>query len=286
MTRSLITLTTKRRKILNAFEGDSITREIQKKGEYDGNTLDSLTSVLAMIQPKVSLDVGANIGNHAFVIADYSKRVIAFEPISFIFEVLKANIGQNDASHVEAVNAGLSDKAGEIEIFIPDNGNLGSSSLEMAEGEGERLKIKTLVGDCYLVQLQPGEIDFIKMDVEGHEVAALCGLKNTIEQYQPLLLLEYNNRKTIDGFRNLDFFNTLFAGYTVFSITTTSSKKVHSGVTGWFKRIYRKFVDKRWVLSSFDPDRRYSNIYLVPSRYRSVFDTLPFMKACGCGRNR
>jgi FkbM family methyltransferase len=278
MNRRLVALRTKRGKLLHAFEGDSITREIQAKGEYDGVALDSLADVLALIQPDVSLDVGANIGNHALIIADHSRRVVAFEPVDFIFEALETNIRQNQAGHIEAVNAGLSDVAAETDIFIPDNGNLGSSSLEMAEGGGETLKVRTLVGDNYLARLQPGKIDFIKLDVEGHEVPALRGLENTIGRYQPLLLLEYNNRKTIDGFR--DLFDTLFSAYAVFSAMANDNKKIHGGgVIGCLKRLACKYLDRHWVLSGFDPEKRYSNIYLVPPRYRPVFDALPFMKA-------
>ena len=217
MSRPQITLTTKRGKVLNAFEADSITRKIQEKGEYDANTLDSLTDVLTLIRPEASLDIGANIGNHALVIVDHSKRVIAFEPVGFIFQALEANIRQNGATHVETVNAGLSDENREAEIFIPDNANLGSSSLEIRQGQGEKLKIKAIVGDEHLSQRQEVKIDFIKIDVEGHEVPALQGLEKTIGTHQPLLLLEYKTRKTIDGFRSEGLFDNLFAGYTVFS---------------------------------------------------------------------
>ena len=281
ITRSLITLTTKRGKRLNAFDGDSITREIQKKGEYDSNTLDSLADVLTMIRPEVSLDVGANIGNHALVIADHSRRVIAFEPVDFIFQALEANVRQNGAAHIEIVNVGLSDEDKEAEIFNPDNANLGSSSMEISGGGGEKVKIRTMVGDRFLAQ-HDAKIDFIKMDVEGHEVPALQGLKNTIEMYQPLLLLEYKTQKTINGFRNNSLFDNLFAGYTVFSIMTTHSKKIHGGgIIGLLKRSYYKHMDRHWVLSGFEPEKHYSNIYLVPKRYQSSFSTLPFMKARG-----
>ncbi|MFL9608930.1 FkbM family methyltransferase [Methylobacillus sp. Pita2] len=278
MHRSLIKLTTKRGKILNAFEGDSITREIQHKGEYDSNILDSLTDVLAVIRPETSLDIGANIGNHTLVIADYSRRLIAFEPVDFIFQALTINIEQNHAKHAEAVNAGLSNLAQEVDIFIPDNANLGSSSLEIMESSGQKLKISTLVGDDYLAQQEVKQVDFIKMDVEGHEVPALQGLKHTIQIQQPLLLLEYKNQKTIDGFIGNDLFNTLFSGYTIFSITVTNSKKVHGkGMCGFIKRFYYKYFDKRWVLSGFSPEKKYSNIYLVPERYLSKFQGYPFM---------
>ncbi|MCB5184894.1 FkbM family methyltransferase [Methylobacillus gramineus] len=275
-----VTLKTKRGKVLNAFEGDAITLEIQRKGEYDTNILNSLSEVLAVIKPEVSLDIGANIGNHALIIADFSKRLIAFEPVDFIYQILKTNLNQNHAVQVEAVNVALSDREGQAEIFIPDNANLGSSSLENFSGSGRRLEINSLIGDQFLAQHYVGQVDFIKMDVEGHEVPALTGLEETIKTHQPLLLLEYNNKTTMDGFQDKELFTGLFAGYTVFSIMTANSKKIHGqGIVGFFKRIYYKYFAKNWVLSSFNPNLRYSNIYLVPARYMPFFEQFCFMPA-------
>ncbi|ABE49032.1 FkbM family methyltransferase [Methylobacillus flagellatus] len=278
MHRSLVKLTTKRGKVLSAFEGDAITQEIQKKGEYDSNILNSLADVLGDIKPETSLDIGANIGNHALVIADYSRHLIAFEPVDFIFQVLKVNVEQNNVKNAEVVNVGLSDVDQEMEIFIPDNANLGSSSLEVMEGDGQRLKVRTLIGDEYLAQRQVNQVDFIKMDVEGHEVPALKGLKHTIQQHQPLLLLEYKNKKTLDEFIEYDLLNNLFSGYTIFSITITNSRKIHGrGVCGFLRRFYYKYFDRRWVLSSFFPEKKYSNIYLVPERYLGIFRKYRFI---------
>ncbi|MPS49691.1 FkbM family methyltransferase [Methylobacillus sp.] len=278
MHRSLVKLTTKRGKVLSAFEGDAITQEIQKKGEYDSNILNSLADVLGDIKPETSLDIGANIGNHALVIADYSRHLIGFEPVDFIFQVLKVNVEQNNVKNAEVVNVGLSDVDQEMEIFIPDNANLGSSSLEVMEGDGQRLKVRTLIGDEYLAQRQVNQVDFIKMDVEGHEVPALKGLKHTIQQHQPLLLLEYKNKKTLDEFIEYDLLNNLFSGYTIFSITITNSRKIHGrGVCGFLRRFYYKYFDRRWVLSSFFPEKKYSNIYLVPERYLGIFRKYRFM---------
>lgn len=273
-----VTLHTTRGKIVCAFAGDAITLDIQAKGEYDSNVLDSLCDVLAEIQPVVSLDIGANIGNHALVIADFSKRVIAFEPIDFVFCVLEKNIAQNSASHVQPVNVGLSNQNRTAEIFIPDNANVGSSSLDITSGSGRRLQVNTVVGDHYLQQCNIAAVDFIKMDVEGHEVPALQGLRKTIVECQPLLLLEYNNTKTLEDFSRQQVWSDIFAGYEVFSIAMTSSKKIHGkGWASFFKRIYYKCFSSHWVLSSFDPAQRYCNIYLVPQRFSAVFKTFPFM---------
>lgn len=270
---NIIQLTTKRGFTLNAFEGDSITREAQQKGEYDSNTLDSLSEILASIKPNISLDVGANIGNHALVIAKYSARVLAFEPVNFVFDVLQSNVKQNHANNITALNLGLSDKSASLNIHIPNNGNLGSSSIEANAGAGQQLIIHTVTGDDYLTQNCSGQqIDFIKMDVEGHEAMALVGLKEAITQHQPLMLLEWKSANTIAQFQSLNLFEVLFAGYEIYSLSYTANKKVHahSGL-GFLKRIFHKLIGSRWCLSQFDAKKNYSNVYLVPPRYQQQF---------------
>ncbi len=268
-----IQIKTKRGFILDAFEGDSITQEIQKKGEYDANTLDSLAEVLAAIQPQTSLDVGANIGNHALLISRFSKKLIAFEPVKFIFEVLQRNLEQNEIANTTVVNYGLSNEQLNRDIFVPDNGNLGSSSIEAMGGAGELLQIGTIIGDSYLLQNHSNaKIDFVKMDVEGHEAAALLGLENTIHKNQPLLLLEWKSPKTIALFKEFGLFNKLFAGYSFYSLSYTNNKKVHANnFVGYLKRIYYRFFEKKWCLSEFDSEKSYSNVYFVPERYQPIF---------------
>lgn len=275
-----IQIKTKRGFILDAFEGDSITQEIQKKGEYDANTLDSLSEVLSAIQPQTSLDIGANIGNHALLISRFSKNLIAFEPVKFIFEVLQKNLVQNKTSNATAVNYGLSNEQLIREIFIPDNGNLGSSSIEAMGGAGELLQIETIIGDSYLLQNHSNaQIDFVKMDVEGHEAAALLGLENTIHKNQPLLLLEWKSPKTIALFKEFGLFNKLFAGYSFYSLSYTNNKKVHANnFVGYLKRIYYRFFKKKWCLSEFNPEKSYSNVYFVPERFQPIFKRFIYLQ--------
>jgi FkbM family methyltransferase len=276
---NIIQLITKRGFTLNAFDGDSITKEVQKKGEYDSNTLDSLSEILTSIQPNISLDVGANIGNHALLIAKHSKKVISFEPVNFVFDVLQSNIEQNDASNITAVNFGLSDRSATLKIYIPNNGNLGSSSIEANAGAGEQLMIHTVTGDDYLKQhFNDQQIDFIKMDVEGHEAMALIGLKQTITQYQPLMLLEWKSANTVTQFQSLNLFEMLFSGYEKYSLSYTANKKVHSQARlGFLKRIFHKLIGSRWCLSQFDTKKSYSNVYFVPPRYQHHFKRYPYL---------
>lgn len=275
----VVEVITKNGKILHAFENDSITTAIKQRGEYDSNTLNSIRDILAQIRPETCLDVGANIGNHALVIAEHCKSLIAFEPVPFIFELLQRNIATNHLNNAEAVNAGLSNEAMNRNIFIPDFGNLGCSSLEAMDAEVTEVAIKTLIGDDFLQLNHPEkQIDFIKMDVEGHESAALEGLKQTIQGFQPLLLIEYRNDKTLTMFNETDIFERVFDGYKVFSLSSTTSKKVYPrSMMGFINRLSAKAFNNHWCLSSFNLTERYSNIYLVPPRYQSEFASFNFL---------
>ncbi len=277
--RNITQLITKRGFTLDAFEGDSITQEVQKKGEYDTNTLNAISEILAQIQPNISLDVGANIGNHALVIAKYSNKVVAFEPVTFVFDVLQNNIKQNYAHNITAANLGLSDKSAELKIHIPNNGNLGSSSIKASAIESEQFNIRTVAGDDYLKQNFDGQqIDFVKMDVEGHEAMALMGLAETIKKNQPLILLEWKSPNTIDLFEQFDLFEKLFSGYDQYSLSYTSNKKVHADSNlGYLKRIFYKLTGTRWCLSKFDVKKTYSNVYFVAPRHQQYFKTLTYL---------
>ena len=269
-----IQLKTKRGFNLEAFEGDSITREVQKKGEYDTNTLNSLVDILTLIKPNVSLDVGANIGNHVLLIAELSNKVFAFEPVKFVFDVLQSNIKSNAVKNITAVNVGLSNAEAQHTIYIQNNGNLGSSSMEVANDASEKLDIQTVVGDAYLQKCDVNsQIDFIKIDVEGHEAKALTGLKQTLLKHQPLVLIEWKDAQMLAEFKRLNLFEELFQGYQKYALTYTTNKKVYAGSCfGCFKRLYHKLIGSHWCLMHFDEDKMYSNVYFVPPRFQQHFE--------------
>lgn len=256
---------------MKVFEGDSIGLAIRRHGEYDGNTLDSLRDILAETRPELALDVGANIGNHALVIARYVNTLVAFEPVPFIHDVLVENVALNRLNNVHIVQGALSDTAAERKIHLPVGGNLGTASLEVEPGARDATyTIRTFIGDTYLRAHFAGKsLDFIKIDVEGHEPQALMGLRHTIRACQPLVLMEYRSPTTMKAFTEGAFFEDLFPGYQVWSLASTTSKKAHGrGLRGFLRRMRNKMQGEAWCFAGFDPQRRYSNIYLIPERYR------------------
>jgi FkbM family methyltransferase len=270
------TVTTTSGKRLEAFVGDTITEQIIRRGEYDALALQSLRDVLARLRPRTSLDVGANIGNHAVVIGEQSTQVVAFEPIPAVFALLDRNLQHNLGSRGQAFNLALSDSRAELAIAVARSGNLGSSSLESVSGEQFAQTIQAVVGDDFLAEQGIADVDFIKIDVEGHEGKALLGLQRTIARDQPLIILEWRHQKTIADFRQQNLFDVLLPGYRATALVELASKKLYPRtLLGRLQRLHRRLRKPQWCLSDFRPERKFSNVYFVPPRYQELFGSFP-----------
>lgn len=123
------------------------------------------------------IDCGANIGTHCYHYAKYGK-VICFEPNPIAFECLQHNMkGTNSILY----NAAVSNEVGFINI-VDQGDNYGA--VYTTPGDD----IPTVVIDDFLFN----DITFIKIDVEGDEIAALLGAAQTIKSCKPVLCIESN----------------------------------------------------------------------------------------------
>jgi FkbM family methyltransferase len=104
-------------------------------------------------------------------------QVHAFEPMATHRECFRANLAAQD--HVFLHECALSDREGTTGIHTTP----GSSGDTYVEGEGD-IPLRTL--DSFNLT----DVDFIKADTEGHELAALRGGEQTIIAYRPTIIVE------------------------------------------------------------------------------------------------
>jgi FkbM family methyltransferase len=154
------------------------------------------------------IDVGANVGLYTYRFAQLFQVVESFEPITSCAAIIASSRLRNVRVHEVA----LSDHAGQAELSIPPAGGpeamcLASLSNRFPNGESVSVPLQTL--DSF----EFTEVDLIKIDVEGHELAVLEGAQDTIRREGPTLLIEIEQRHHADrSIRDIFDFILLF-GY-------------------------------------------------------------------------
>jgi len=147
----------------------------------------------------VCLDIGANVGAHALVMARAagpSGRVIAVEPHPRIYERLLQNVALNRLAHCTTVRAALSDHDGDVDFFGFAEGAFerGVSSLLPDEQAKQKMVVRAIRGAKFQKELRLSRCDFLKIDVEGAESVVLQELSDLIAESRPFIICEYRKQ--------------------------------------------------------------------------------------------
>jgi FkbM family methyltransferase len=151
---------------------------------YSGERAVLLRSGRRLSSAKVIFDVGANFGDWSLAAAETwpAATIHAFEPAEAVFERLsEATAGRN----VRCVQAALSDEAGVATLHAVA-GHPGLSSLynrdldahDLVMTAAEQVSLLTL--DSYCASNDIDRIDFLKIDVEGHDLSVLRGAQQML----------------------------------------------------------------------------------------------------------
>jgi FkbM family methyltransferase len=137
----------------------------------------------------VSLDIGANRGVYSYLMRQHSQSVIAFEPSPFY-----ANFVRRALKDVKLIEAAISDREGTSVLRVPLSEPIAGMGTIEAENTLEQVLVqKITITLLTLDSLKLSKIGFVKIDVEGHELAALRGAA-TIANSLPNFLIEAEER--------------------------------------------------------------------------------------------
>jgi FkbM family methyltransferase len=151
----------------------------------------------------VSIDAGANRGYVSSILSKKSKEVISLEPLDYLAEYLKNVLPLN----CTILKKAASNKKGTSIIKIPrDQKGNDISALSSIEHSNNFLDssevssirevcIEKITLDEYIEENFPDRsVDFLKIDVEGHEEALLDGARKIIQNHLPIVLIEMEHR--------------------------------------------------------------------------------------------
>jgi len=144
----------------------------------------------------VAYDLGANYGMHTLYLARLvgpAGRVYAFEPNPEVFSALEEHVALNSFTAVTTVRKAISEDVGAA-IFDRAHhrgaGHLVSSATVIS---GLTFDVETTTLDKFVFTDGNAPPEFIKVDIEGAESAALRGGLQVLARYRPILLVELHN---------------------------------------------------------------------------------------------
>ncbi|ARG63326.1 FkbM family methyltransferase [Mycobacterium kansasii] len=144
---------------------------------------------------RISLDIGADVGEVAIAMLPVSRSVIAFEPRPAQARDLAAMFAAVGAAvRVEAV--ALSDRPGVMAMRVvesePGRSTIDTDNVLSDVDGGDVHSIDVPVKR--LDDLQLDDVGLIKIDVEGHELAVVRGAAETLRRNRPVILVEAEER--------------------------------------------------------------------------------------------
>ena len=135
-----------------------------------------------------AVDVGAWYGPWTQRLAARASRVVTVEPMPHLASLLRRTM----PSHVSVVAAAASDRCGSATLWTSADGRgvRGISSLVRRCGHAVGVSVPLVTVDG----LSVGDVGFVKVDVDGHEVAALEGMRSTVLRDRPAVVVEVEAR--------------------------------------------------------------------------------------------
>lgn len=165
-----------------------------------------LQSICKKYENLTCLDIGANVGKYSSKIKQFNPQatVYAFEPHFKTFIQLEENAKKHN---YKVFNIGLGDKYGKLKLYdYKDNSGSTHASLYKAVIEDIHKQEST----CFTVDIDTIDnfadsykiehINLLKIDVEGHELNAIYGASNLINERKiDIIHFEFNEMNIVSG---------------------------------------------------------------------------------------
>ncbi|WP_199548962.1 FkbM family methyltransferase [Streptomyces sp. N35] len=199
---------------------------------------------------RTAVDIGGWYGPWSRRLASRAHQVVTIEPVPHLARTLERITPHN----VRVVQAATSDKPGTARLWFPagDAGTRGLSSLVRRDIHTHGVDVRCVPVD----ELGLHDVDFVKIDVDGSELATLQGAEKTLERDRPALLIELEARiqptapivdlLTAHGYRGWVLPTATWLPLDDFDLDTHQRATAHVAGLGLLRRIL-PFAGPRYV---------------------------------------
>ena len=160
------------------------------------------------------LDIGANTGIYGLVAQalNPSAKVFCFEPLPAVYNLLVKNIHKNSFL-IRSEMLALSNYSGSAKIYLNKGESFAYSVTvnknTLNHNNFDELEIQTSTLSEYIFKHKINHIDLMKIDVEGHEIEVLEGMKDFLTSFKPTILIEVLTKEIghelTKVFENMDY---------------------------------------------------------------------------------
>jgi FkbM family methyltransferase len=179
--------------------------ELLLAGEFEAK---EMAFVNRFLRPGMTvLDLGAHEGLYTLLASlriGPSGKVISFEPSPRERRALRLHLTLNRRSNVVVQGIALGEENAETDLYVVQ-ATSGFNSLRPPAVHGRTTTLRVPVArlDDWLLNHQINHVDFVKMDIEGAELAALKGATRLLERRpRPVILAEVEDIRTLPwGYR-------------------------------------------------------------------------------------
>lgn len=174
-------------------------------GRYEPEVIESMGNFI--LRGDSVIDAGAHVGYLSVYMSKLVGRegtVYSFEPTPRNREIMNRNILENNANNVRVLPYALSNTTGDVDFILDPSSYENRIAGGILNGHPV-IRVPTITIDAF-VQNNSIHPAFIKMDIEGAELDALCGSRHTLAKYHPVVVAEVRDvywsaiRNLMEGF--------------------------------------------------------------------------------------
>ena len=194
---------------------EGIDLSIYLLGAFERKTVRAYSALIK--ENDIVLDIGANMGAHTLILAQLigpGGKVIAFEPTTYACGKLFRNIALNPllATRIQVKQWMLVSSPSEpLEPAIYSSWPLAASNDIHEQHHGRLMETSGAIAktlDAAVHELGLKRVDFVKLDVDGHELSVIRGGLQVLREFKPRMILElapysFPDNQSFDSMVNL-----------------------------------------------------------------------------------